>query len=293
MAKLSNREKAEIVYSLSGQHDLDLLLKIIGLPRSSYYYARKHPKAATRPDVHEKVKEIFSRTANGCGHRQILMRLRREFDITISKKTVLKVMRELGLVCKIRRKGFRKYSSFKGVTNAVRNLIARDFKAAAPFTKIGTDVTEFALPFGKVYLAQVVDFHSNEILAYSISQSPNMLQQKEMFDAMVKVLPPEACPILHSDMGWQYQNPAWIRWTKKHNVTRSMSRKGNCLDNAATEQAFGHMKDEFFKGQSWDAFDAFKSDLTAYITHWNTKRPQERLDGYAPSEYRQRYVEAR
>ena len=221
------------------------------------------------------------------------MRLRREFDITISKKTVLKVMRELGLVCKIRRKGFRKYSSFKGVTNAVPNLISRDFKAAAPFTKIGTDVTEFALPFGKVYLAQVVDFHSNEILAYSISQSPNMLQQKEMFDAMVKVLPPEACPILHSDMGWQYQNPAWIRWTKKHNVTRSMSRKGNCLDNAATEQAFGHMKDEFFKGQSWDAFDAFKSDLTAYITHWNTKRPQERLAGYAPSEYRQRYVEAR
>ena len=182
-------------------------MKIIGLPRSSYYYARKHPKAATRPDVHEKVKEIFNRTANGCGHRQILMRLRREFNIIISKKTVLKVMQELGLVCKIRRKGFRKYSSFKGVTSTVPNLIARDFKAEAPFTKIGTDVTEFALPFGKAYLAQVVDFHSNEILAYSISQSPNMLQQNEMFDAMVKVLPPEACPILHSDMGWQYQNP--------------------------------------------------------------------------------------
>jgi hypothetical protein len=89
LAKLSNREKAEIVYSLSGQHDLDLLLKIIGLPRSSYYYARKHPKAATRPDVHEKVKEIFNRTSNGCGHRQIFMRLRREFNIVIAKKTVL------------------------------------------------------------------------------------------------------------------------------------------------------------------------------------------------------------
>ena len=112
MAKLSNREKAEIVYSLSGQHDLDLLLKIIGLPRSSYYYARKHPKAATRPDVHEKVKEIFNRTSNGCGHRQIFMRLRREFNIVIAKKTVLKVMRELGLICKIRRQGFGKYSSY-------------------------------------------------------------------------------------------------------------------------------------------------------------------------------------
>ena len=173
MAKLSNREKAEIVDSLSGQHDLDLLLKIIELPRSSYYYARKHPKAATRPDVHEKVKEIFNRTANGCGHRQILMRLRREFNITISKKTVLKVMRELGLVCKIRRKEFRKYSSFKGVTSTVPNLIARDFKAEAPFTKIGTDVTEFALPFGKVYLAQVVDFQlkrDSGLLHQSISK---------------------------------------------------------------------------------------------------------------------------
>lgn len=292
MAKLSNREKAEIVYSLSGQHDLDLLLKIIGLPRSSYYYACKHPKAATRPDVHEKVKEIFNRTSNGCGHRQIFMRLRREFNIVIAKKTVLKVMRELGLICKIRRQGFRKYSSYKGDSRTVPNLLARDFKTASPFTKIGTDVTEFALSFGKVYLAQVVDFYSNEILAFSISRSPNMDQQEEMFDALVKALPLGASPILHSDMGWQYQNPDWIKWTKEHNVTRSMSRKGNCLDNAATEQAFGHMKDEFFKGQCWDGFDAFKSDLTAYIAHWNTKRPQERLDGYAPSEYRQRYVKA-
>ena len=107
LAKLSNREKAEIVYSLSGNMIL-ILLKIIGLPRSSYYYARKHPKAATRPDVHEKVKEIFNRTSNGCGHRQIFMRLRREFNIVIAKKTVLKVMRELGLICKIRRQGFQK-----------------------------------------------------------------------------------------------------------------------------------------------------------------------------------------
>ena len=169
-------------------------MKIIGLPRSSYYYARKHPKAATRPDVHEKVKEIFNRTSNGCGHRQIFMRLRREFNIVIAKKTVLKVMRELGLICKIRRQGFRKYSSYKGDNRTVPNLLARDFKTACPFTKIGTDVTEFALSFGKVYLAQVVDFYSNEILAFSISRSPNMDQQEEMFDALVKALPLGASP---------------------------------------------------------------------------------------------------
>lgn len=117
-----------------------------------------------------------------------------------------------------------------------------------------------------------------------------MLQQKEMFDSLVKVLPPGAAPILHSDMGWQHQNPEWVEWTQKHNVTRSMSRKANCLDNAAAEQVFGRMKDEFFKGRDWDSFESFKSDLAAYIVHWNTKRPQERLDGYAPSERRQRYA---
>ena len=116
-------------------------------------------------------------------------------------------MRELKLVCKIRRKGVRKYSSYLGTTYPVPNLIDRDFTAAAPFTKIGTDVTEFALSFGKVYLAQVLDFHSNEILAFSISQSPNMLQQKEMFESLLKNQPSGAHPTLHSDMGWQYQHP--------------------------------------------------------------------------------------
>lgn len=289
--KLSNREKAQIVQSLSGQHDFNLLLEFTGLARSSYYYAIKHSKAPTRPDVHDKVREIFNRTNNGCGHRQILMRLRREFGFTISKKTVLKVMRELGLVCKIRCRGFRKYSSFKGELLRIPNVIARDFEADAPFKKCGTDVTEFALRFGKVYLAPVVDFFSNEIVAFSISRSPDMTQQKLLFEAFEKAIPPEAHPILHSDMGWQYQNPAWVAWLKERSITQSMSRKGNCLDNAATEQVFGHLKDEFFKGQSWDDFESFEKDLVAHIVHWNTERPQMRLNGYAPSEYRRRFTE--
>lgn len=111
-----------------------------------------------------------------------------------------------------------------------------------------------------------------------------------MFDSLVKVLPLGVSPILHSDMWWQYQNPESIKWTQKHNITRSKSRKVNCLDNAEIEQVFGHMKDELFKGQDWNSFESFKRELAAYIDHWYTKRPQERLDGYAPSEYCQRYA---
>ena len=70
-------------------------------------------------------------------------------------------------------------------------------------------------------------------------------------------------------------------------VTQSMSRKGNCIDNGATEQVFGHIKDEFFRGRDWDNFESFKRDLEEYIIHWNTRRRQVRLKGLTPVEFRE------
>ena len=223
------------------------------------------------------MREIFHRTKNGCGHRQIHMCLRHEFGFTIAKKTVLKVMRELKLICEIRKKGFRKYSSFKGAKIYLPNIIDRNFTAELPFRKCGTDVTEFSLSFGKAYLAPIIDFCTNEIVAFSISQRPDMKQQMELLRRFEKYLPKRVNTILHSDMGWQYQHAHWQNCLKNHNIIQSMSRKGNCLDNAATEQVFGHLKDEFFKNQNWTNFQSFKADLTKYISHWNHKRRQERL----------------
>ena len=111
-------------------------------------------------------------------------------------------------------------------------------------------------------------------------------QQELLLDRLLERMPEGARPVLHSDMGWQYQHEKWTRRLKRAEVTQSMSRKGNCLDNGATEQVFGHLKDEFFRGRSWPDFESFKADLDAYVIHWNTRRRQVKLNGLTPEEFR-------
>ena len=277
-----------MVASLSGPHRLDDLLKCAGLPRSTYYYALSHPKRPTRPELREDVVEIFSRTPNGCGHRQIAMCLRAERGAVIADKTVLKMMREMGIRCGIRREtDYHRYNSYRGVVGETfENVIGRDFSADGPWRKMGTDVTEFRQPWGKAYFAPIYDFGSKEIVAWSTSRSPDMAQQMALLDRLLAKMPEGETPILHSDMGWQYQHEAWTGRLREAKITQSMSRKGNCVDNGATEQVFGHIKDEFFRGRSWADFESFKSDLNAYVVHWNTMRRQVKLKGLTPEEFR-------
>ena len=172
------------------------------------------------------------------------------------------------------------------VGETFENVIGRDFAADGPWQKMGTDVTEFKCSFGKAYLAPAYDFGSGEIAAWSISESPNMAQQDEMLDMLIPLVPAGAHPVMQSDMGWQYQSAGYVERLRGAGFVQSMSRKGNCLDNACTEGLFGHMKDEFFRGRDWDDFESFKADLEAYIVHWNTRRRQKRLKGLTPEEFR-------
>ena len=109
-----------------------------------------------------------------------------------------------------------------------------------------------------------------------------MAQQKEMLGMLLPKIPEGKHPIMHSDMGRQYQHEACCTALHEAGVVQSMSRKGSCLDNGATEQLFGHMKDEFFRGQSFESFEELKEKLEEYIVHWNTRRRQVRLKGLTP-----------
>ena len=242
----------------------------------------------TRADLEPLVREIWGRTANGCGHRQVRMCLVHEFGRRVSAKSVLRVMRRMGLRCRIRAANpWRRYSSYRGETGGhVHNLLKRDFDAERPFSKLGTDVTEFKVAGGKAYLAPVYDMASKEIVAWDVSRHPDMDQQKRLLAMLAERLPAGAEPILHSDMGWQYQHRWWREELGRLGIRQSMSRKGNCLDNAATEQVFGHLKDEFYRGREFDSYERFKNELDAYIIHWNTKRRQIRLEGHTPEEFR-------
>ena len=268
---------------------LAVLLRVAGLARSTYFYERSHPEHVTRPDLEPLIDEVWHRCPNGCGHRQIHMSLLHEFGLRVSATSVLKVMRRMGLHCRIRaRNPWKHYSSYRGDTGGhVRNLLKRNFTAGTPFEKLGTDVTEFKVAATKAYLAPVYDMGSKEIIAWDISRHPDLAQQQRLLAMLEAQIPHDAHPILHSDMGWQYQHRWWRQRLKALGIRQSMSRKGNCLDNAATEQVFGHLKDEFYTGRRFDSFDEFKRELDGYIVHWNTRRRQHQLNGRTPIEYRE------
>lgn len=200
--EVTRRERSAVVQRLAGLgHRLGHLLEIAGLARSTYFHHLSHPEHVTRPDLESPIREIWGRTANGCGHRQVRMCLVREFGRRVSAKTVLRVMRRMGLRCRIRAANpWRRYSSYRGDSGGrVPDLLKRDFTAERPFAKLGTDVTEFKVAGGKAYLAPVYDMGSKEIVAWDISRSPDLEQQKRLLAMLAERLPAGAAPILHSD----------------------------------------------------------------------------------------------
>lgn len=263
---------------------MKMLREVLGLAKSTFYYHLNREKVDKYADVRPLIHEIYGRTKNGVGYRQVRLALRNEQGLCISRKTVRKLMREERLRCKIRKPH---YNSYKGEVGKVAdNLLNRDFKADEPFEKIVTDVTEFALPGCKVYLSPVMDLYNNEIVSWSVSKRQNMKTINEMLKGLITKLPEDAEPLFHSDQGWQYQMKSYQKLLEKHGIVQSMSRKATCLDNACMEGFFGHLKDEFYRGQTWDSFEAFKAELDAYIVYWNTRRYQEGLDGLSPEGYR-------
>lgn len=268
---------------------MELVLGKLDLKRSTYYYLRSHPAQDAYADVRPLVREVFSRTPNGMGYRQVAMALRAEQGLCISGKTVLRLMREEGCRCRIRR---RRYSSYKGEVGRVAgNVLNREFEADAPMTKLVTDVTEFKVAGAKAYLSPVMDLFNNEIVAFSIARHANMGQVNEMM-SQLEGMELGASPLLHSDQGWQYQQPSYRRKLEGMGITQSMSRKATCLDNACMEGFFGHMKDEFYRGRRFGSFEEFESELSAYIQYWNNGRYQVGLKGMTPVQYRGHSIRA-
>jgi len=180
-----------------------------------------------------------------------------------------------------------KYHSYKGEVGKIAdNILKRDFIAKKPFEKLATDVTEFKVCNDKVYLSPVLDLFNREIVSYSISLSPNLQQVRDMLTGLFAKLPPGASPIFHSDQGWQYQHAEYQRLLAEHNITQSMSRKGNCMDNGAMENFFGRLKVEMFYGEQFESVDDFVLALDNYIHYYNNERISLKLKGMSPVQYR-------
>ncbi len=260
------------------------MLQLSGLARSTFYYYLKHRNTDKYKREKQEILEIFSANKGRYGYRRILLVLCNK-GYLINHKTVLKLMRELGLKGKCRKNG--QYHSYKGTIGKIaENILARDFHSDKPFDKLSTDVTEFKVCGEKVYLSPVMDLFNREIVSYSISLNPNFWQIREMLDTLFEKLPANASPIFHSDQGWQYQHSEYQRLLSEHNITQSMSRKGNCLDNSAMENFFGRLKVEMFYGEKFESVNSFIDELKDYIYYYNNERISSKLNGMSPVKFR-------
>jgi len=260
------------------------LVEVAGLPRSSYYY---HVSQIEKADKYEALKseisEIYHENKGRYGYRRILLTLRNR-GRTINHKTVRKLMKVLGLVCRVRMK---KYKSYRGQTGRIApNLLERDFAAKQPNEKWVTDVTEFSLFGQKLYLSPILDLYNGEIISYNISNSPNFAQITDMLDQAFQRIPNDTNLIFHSDQGWQYQMKRYQHLLDKKGIRQSMSRKGNCLDNAVMENFFGLLKSELLYLMEFDSVEHFIDELIEYLEYYNHKRIKAKLKGLSPVVFR-------
>ncbi len=193
-------------------------------------------------------------------------------------------MGELDLRALIR---VKKYRSWKGdVGKVAPNLLQRNFDAEKANEKWVTDVTEFAIDGKKLYLSPVLDLYNREIIAYSISERPRMQMINSMLEQAMSRLRERDKPVLHSDQGWQYQMKNYQNVLQSNGVVQSMSRKGNCLDNAVMESFFGILKSECYYLNKFKSTKELRRAIEEYIDYYNHERISSRLEGLSPVEYR-------
>jgi transposase InsO family protein len=217
------------------------------------------------------------------GYRRIALKLRKE-GTQVNKKVVERLMAEQGLRSVVRPK---KYRSYRGAVGKIAaNLLERNFVAPRPNQKWVTDVTEFKLGQEKLYLSPVMDLYNGEIIAYEMTNRPRYALVGNMLDKALARLGENPKLILHSDQGWQYQQPRYSEKLREKGISQSMSRKGNCLDNAAMESFFGTLKSEFFYLKRFESMEELKAGLDEYIHYYNHDRIKLKLNGMSPVEYR-------
>jgi putative transposase len=193
-------------------------------------------------------------------------------------------MNLLGLKSTVRPK---RYKSYRGsVGHVAPNTLAREFSARAPGEKWVTDVTEFNVNGDKVYLSPMIDLYNSEVIAYQIQLRPTYDLVGHMLARALKQLKPTQAPLIHSDQGWHYQMSAFKRALSERGLEQSMSRKGNCLDNALMENFFGILKTEFFHRKTFTSVVSFIQELKEYIRYYNYDRIKLKLKGLSPVQYR-------
>ena len=270
------------------------------LPRSVYNYWEKRVDPDSKyADLMDAITRIFNDNHKRYGYRRITLQLNNEGWI-VNHKTVKRLMSKLNLYGSTPRAKYRSYKGdFNGTVDnkllhkkvdAQKHITTyeRDFSTSDVNEKWTTDVSEFHIAAGKLYLSPILDMHNREIISYNISKRPGYEQITDMLNKAFCKFDNLSNLIFHSDQGWQYQMYQYHKALKERRITQSMSRKGNCLDNSPMENFFGKMKNEMFYGHEYEfkTLEELQKAMEEYIDYYNNKRIQAKLKGLTPCQAR-------
>ena len=280
----NKKERAQAIQGLRLTYRLDVLLRLDGMAKSTFYYnlssiRRGDPDAMLK----QRIKDLYHKHKGRYGYRRITFALQSE-GIAVNHKKVERIMKEMGLKAVIR---VVRYHSYKGEVGKIApDILKRDFRADRPLKKLTTDVSQAKIGNIKCYISPVMDMFNGEILACDISRRPDLAQIRRMLNKLFRIGKNRLDgAILHSDQGWQYQNKVFVQALEKLGIKQSMSRKGNCLDNAMMESFFGSLKSELLYLNDYESMEQFETDLKQYIHYYNYDRIKNRLK-MSPVDYR-------
>lgn len=272
------------------------LCKVAKVSRSGYYNffsqkAAEQRERKEKKDLERKgnILKAFNLRNRKKGAKQIKGLLQGEYRIVYNLKSIRRIMKKYNIICTIRKPNIlRKIMKATQEHRVVPNLLNRNFKQEVPGKVLLTDITYLSYDTGKrAYLSTIKDGSTNEILAYHVSNNIRLDIVMETIKKLKKNprvgLTKDA--FIHSDQGSHYTSPIFQKLLKKHKLGQSMSRRGNCWDNAPQESFFGHMKDELHLKEC-KTFDDLKKEIKSYMIYYNNLRYQWNLKRMTPVQYR-------
>ncbi len=261
------------------------VLSALQVPRSNYYRWLAEGVTDIRTQEEETVIELCKKTKYRNGHRKIKALLIREYGMKLNRNTVQKIMQKFHLQCKIKQK--RKWKSQGDSEVIASNLLERNFTAAKPNEKWVTDITYIQYGSTTLYLSTIMDLYNNEIVSYKLYDHQ---QTPLVMDTLKEALSTRGNPegvMVHSDQGSVYTSYAFQELVKEKHLVSSMSRRGNCWDNAVIESFHSNIKTEEFQYIKFNSLSnvSVVQKVDEYIRHYNEERIQEKLGYLTPKEF--------
>ena len=286
---MTQKNKYRVIAEFTGKYSITVMCKFLSVPRSSYYYWLKNKDCEDKDaSLVEPIREGQRASCETYGYRRMTIWLNRVYGIIVNSKRVRRVMKEAGLQSVVRKK--KKFKKDQGAVYKYDNLLARNFYSSRPNDKMVTDITYISTGRGKVFLSMVKDLFDNSIRGYCVSRNNDLkLVADTLRETFTNIKTNNDKPVLlHSDQGFQYTSKLYERLTSQYGITPSMSRKGNCFDNAAAENFFSHLKSELINRVKLKDYEEAKKAIDDYIRYYNNKRIQVKLK-MAPLEYRSHF----